>query len=230
MNDQIISVRNVSKTVNGRPLLIDVSFDIEAGSLVSLIGPNGAGKTTLIKIILGIDKQYSGTTTIRATERVQYIPQLATSDPYQLPLSVHEYLSIGITPLYGGTQEKDDFKKALDHVGVQSNKLNQLYSSLSGGEKQRVAIARALLGRPTILVLDEPLTAVDYTSRTGLYELIRHLQKGHDMTVLLVSHDIESVLPLSDRVLYLNKTLQKDCAPREFITNETKHGDILRPC
>jgi zinc transport system ATP-binding protein len=81
-----------------------------------------------------------------------------------------------------------------------------------------VAIARALLGDPTILVLDEPLAAVDYSSRPGLYELIRHLQQDHKMTVLLVSHDIDSVLPLSDQVLCLNKSLHTDCHPSQFVT------------
>lgn len=213
MSKKNISVKNVSKAVGHRQLLININFDIEEGSLVSIIGPNGAGKSTLIKIILGLDTEYSGTVTIEQSERVQYIPQITTTDQYQLPLSVFEYLSIGTTPLYRKSKESIDLNEALKHVGVSVDKLNQKYTSLSGGERQRVAIARALLSNPTILVLDEPLAAVDYDSRNGLYELIRHLQLDHKMTVLLVSHDIESILPLSDRVLCLNKTLNTDCHP-----------------
>ena len=216
MSNPIITVSHVTKAVGARQLLVDVSFDIAERSLVSLIGPNGAGKSTLVKIILGLDTEYDGTVTIRSGERVHYIPQLTMSDQYQLPLSVYEYLSIGTTPLYSGSREKVDFSKALEHVGVSRDTLQQSYTSLSGGERQRVAIARALLGDPTVLVLDEPLAAVDYASRAGLYELIRHLQQDHKMTVLLVSHDIESVLPLSDRVLCLNKTLHTDCHPTDF--------------
>ncbi len=216
MSNSIIRVNHVTKAVGDRQLLVDISFDIEAGSLVSLIGPNGAGKSTLVKIILGLDTEYEGEVVIRPKERIQYIPQLSMSDQYQLPLSVYEYLSIGTTPLYSGNRKSVDFGKSLGHVGVSAEKLYQSYTSLSGGERQRVAIARALLGDPTVLVLDEPLAAVDYASRSGLYELIRHLQQDHKMTVLLVSHDVESVLPLSDRVLCLNKTLHTDCHPTDF--------------
>ena len=225
MSNQIIKVNHVTKAVGGRQLLVDINFAIEAGSLVSLIGPNGAGKSTLVKIILGLDKQFQGSVEVTPKEKIQYIPQLTVTDQYQLPISVYEYLKIGITPLYSGVKDKVDFGRALEHVGVSAKALHQSFTSLSGGERQRIAIARALLGQPTIMVLDEPLAAVDFTSREGLYELIRHLQKDHSMTVLLVSHDVESVIGLSDRVLCLNKTLHTDCHPSAFID---KSGDAYR--
>ena len=198
MDDFVISVKNVTKTVGGRQLLDNVTFDLERQSLVSIIGPNGAGKSTLVKIILGLDKSYTGTVTIKPNERVHYLPQIVTADPYGLSLSVYEYISIGTTPLYSRNKQPIDFAETLTHVGVSADILHQPYTNLSGGERQRIAIARALLGKPTILVLDEPMAAVDYASRNGLYELIRHLQQDHQMTVLLVSHDTESILPLSD--------------------------------
>jgi zinc transport system ATP-binding protein len=216
MTNSIITVKNVSKAVDNRLLLDDVSFDIEEQSLVSLIGPNGAGKSTLIKIILGFDQKYTGTVVVQDKNRIQYIPQLAAADQYQLPISVKEYLKIGTTPLYSRLKTAVDLEAALDHVGVSPTKLTQPYTSLSGGERQRIAIARALLTNPKLLVLDEPLAAVDHASRGGLYELIRHLQQDHQMTVLLVSHDTDSVLPLSDRVLCLNKTLHTDCHPSKL--------------
>jgi zinc transport system ATP-binding protein len=221
MADAAIIVEHVSKAVADRQLLSDVNFTIEPQSLVSLIGPNGAGKSTLVKIILGLDRHHEGTVTIGSNERIQYIPQLADFDHHQLPLSVHEYLSIGHTPLYSGKKTEANFVAALEHVGVDNNKLTQSFRSLSGGERQRIAIARALLVEPTILVLDEPLAAVDHHSRQGLYELIRHLQQQHAMTVLLVSHDIESVMPLSDKVLCLNTTLHQGCHPLEFQVDDT---------
>jgi zinc transport system ATP-binding protein len=229
MAKALISVQNVSKAAGNRQLLSAVSFTVAPQSLVSLIGPNGAGKSTLIKIILGLDHDYTGTISISPGQRLQYIAQQTPGDPYQLPLSVYEYLSIGSTYLFSGQRETPDFGAALEHVGVAATTLTQSYHSLSGGERQRVAIARALLARPTILVLDEPLAAVDYASRSGLYELIRHLQKDHAMTVLLVSHDIESVLPISDQVLCLNQTLHTDCHPRDLqnagaINHEHRHN------
>ena len=230
MADPAITVTDVSKAVAGRQLLERVSFTIAPQSLVSLIGPNGAGKSTLVKIILGLDHHFEGSVTIGEAERIQYIPQLAPSDHHQLPLSVHEYLSIGSTPLFSGKKAVTDFAVALEHVGVDKSKLAQPFASLSGGERQRIAIARALLVEPTILVLDEPLAAVDHTSRQGLYELIRHLQQHHAMTVLLVSHDIESVMPLSDKVLCLNTTLHHDCHPLETISDTTAPQTVHHHC
>lgn len=223
MRTAAITVKNVSKVVGSRPLLRTVSFTVDAGSLVSLIGPNGAGKSTLVKIILGLDRKYTGTIELADTARIAYIPQVSHSDRHALPVSVREYLSVGQTPLFSGRKEKANFAAALEHVGVSPSKLTQSFASLSGGERQRVAIARALLTDPTILVLDEPLAAVDHASRQGLYELIRHLQQDHHMTVLLVSHDVESVLPLSDQVLCLNVTLRQDCHPTKVV------GDPLAP-
>jgi len=222
MSSPIITVENVSKAVAGRSLLSGVSFSVDAGSLVSLIGPNGAGKSTLVNIILGFDTQYTGTVTVRAGERVQYIPQLSVVDTYQLPMSVYEYLAIGAAPLYRRDRSPVDYVAVLEHVGIAPEVLHQRYSGLSGGERQRVAIARSLLEKPTVLVLDEPLAAVDYASRAGLYALLRHLQQDHAMTVLLVSHDIESVLSLSDRVLCLNRTLHTDCHPTALDADAAK--------
>ena len=227
MAKNIVTVKDVTKAVGTRQLLVDVSFSVTAQSLVSIIGPNGAGKSTLVKIILGLDTEYTGSVTIAKGERIQYIPQQAHDDPYQLPVSVSEYLSIGSTPLFSGQPHPVDFAVALTHVGVSPEVLTQAYQSLSGGERQRVAIARALLAQPTILFLDEPLAAVDYNSRPGLYELIKHLQKDHAMTVFLVSHDIESVLPLSDQVLCLNKTLHTDCHPTELDLTTTSPQQLM---
>jgi len=216
MSNEVIRVENVSKHARGRALIRDVSFTVHANELITLVGPNGAGKSTLIKIILGLDANFTGKVWVNPKEGIQYIPQIVTDDRTQLPVSVHEYLSIGVTPLYRLIKTPVDFTAALAHVGVKAEKLLQPFHSLSGGERQRVAIARALLTEPTTLVLDEPLAAVDHASRRGLYELIRHLQQVHDMTVLLVSHDIDSVLPLSDRMLCLNTTLRTDCHPTEI--------------
>lgn len=217
MDKSIITVTQLHKFAHKRVILSDVSFDISKKSLVSLIGPNGAGKSTLVKIILGHDTDYQGVVVIDEQETVAYIPQIDPRDPNTIPLSVQEYLYVAANSLYSKIKPSlSDLEKMLTHVGVSADKLTQSFWNLSGGERQRVAIARALITEPTILVLDEPLSAVDYASRKDLYELIRHLQQGHDMTVLLISHDIDSVLPISDRVLCLNQTLHSDCHPCEY--------------
>jgi zinc transport system ATP-binding protein len=216
MNNPVITVTNVSMRAAGRAILHDVSFTLGAGELATIIGPNGAGKSTLVKILLGLQQPDTGAVTVASGTRIHYIPQLTVDDSAGLPLSVREYLLVGTTALYCAEPGPFDFAAALTHVGVDPVVLSQTWQSLSGGERQRVAIARALLSQPTMLVLDEPLAAVDFHSRGGLYELIRHLQQVHQMTVLLVSHDVDSVLPISDRVLCLNQTLHTDCHPTEY--------------
>ncbi len=217
MSKSIITVHNINKIAHNRLILSDVSFSIDTGSLVSIIGPNGAGKSTLVKILLGFDSDYRGTVAIASEEQVAYIPQMQAQDPSPIPLSVREYIAIGTSAWYSGRSASSfNLEKILDHVGVAADRLSQSFWSLSGGERQRIAIARALISNPSILVLDEPLSAVDYASRHDLYELIRHLQQDHSMTVILVSHDIDSVLPISDRVLCLNHTLHEDCHPRDY--------------
>ncbi len=216
MSNPIITVHNVSTRAAGRAILHDISFTLAAGELATIIGPNGAGKSTLVKILLGLERPDTGVVTVAPATRIHYIPQLSVDDSTGLPLSVREYLHIGTTPLYCAEPGPFDLPAALMHVGVDASKLDQTWQSLSGGERQRVAIARALLSQPTMLVLDEPLAAVDFHSRNGLYELIRHLQQVHQMTVLLVSHDVDSVLPISDRVLCLNQILHTDCHPTQY--------------
>jgi zinc transport system ATP-binding protein len=227
MNKNIISVKKLTKKAYGQNILLDVSFDIEKKSLISLIGPNGAGKSTLVKILLGFDTEYEGEIKIAGSERFGYIPQINASDHNPVPLSVKEYISVGAAGLYNKSKKKGrfDLHEILEHVGVSIDKLNQSFWSLSGGERQRVAIARVLLSEPTILVLDEPLSAVDYASLGSLYSLIHHLQKKHDITVILVSHDIGSVLSISDRVLCLNQTLHANCHPRDYV-DTSKNGKV----
>lgn len=213
----VISASNITKTVAKRDILRDVSFSLHAQELVALIGPNGAGKTSLVKILLGLDTEFSGSVTIAKSERIQYIPQLRPHDQSALPISVKEYLHIGLTRLYRQSDKPvADLTEALQHVGIERDILDRSFNSLSGGEQQRIAIARALLSDPSILILDEPLASVDYHSRGALYELLRHLQQIHHMTMLLVSHDIDSVLPISDTVLCLNQTLHNGCHPADF--------------
>lgn len=225
MNKNIITVKNVSKNLGGKSILSEISLSIKQGSLVALIGPNGAGKSTLVKIILGLDTSHKGSVHIHPGETIEYIPQQTNDDKFGLPISVYEYLLVGISShLKKVTIEKTHLTEALSHVGIDSSVLQQSFSDLSGGERQRVAIARALLSKPTMLVLDEPLAAVDYSSREELYVLIRHLQQDHNMTVLLVSHDVQSIIPISDEVICLNETIHAGCHPLAFSSRETTHN------
>ncbi len=232
MNKKAITAQNISKKLGDRFILSEVSFSIKKGSLVALIGPNGAGKSTLVKILLGLDKKYEGSFSIDQNETIAYISQQESHDRFALPISVEEYLQVGVaTQLRKRKIKKEDMIASLKHVELPSKILSQSFGTLSGGERQRVAIARALMIEPTILVLDEPLAAVDFGARDGLYKLIRHLQQDHSITTLLISHDVQSIIPISDEILCLNQTIHGGCHPLAFIAGKYEsHQGVHHHC
>ena len=231
-NDVIIRVRDVRKEHGEQVVLHDVSFDIASKAIVGIIGPNGAGKTTLAKIILGLDTHYSGSVVIKEKLRIAYVPQFNSADIYSLPLSVHEFMHSAANTYYGRAEsaDKQSMVKTLKHVGLDEHYLAQNFYTLSGGERQRVLIARALLSNPDFIVLDEPLASVDYAARGALYELLKHLNNEHGFTLLLISHDVEGVLAISDSVLCLNKTLFHGCHPNDFVRNGGHGHPIGHTC
>jgi zinc transport system ATP-binding protein len=217
-HEQVVRVEKVTKKFGDHIALNNISFDISRGDVVGVIGPNGAGKSTLANILLGFDPHYTGRVSLSKKERISYVPQFSRSDTHSLPLSVREFLKSAANTFYGikDAAHEDTLVKTLDHVGLGEHYLEQNVYSLSGGERQRTLIARALLGDPTFLVLDEPLASVDYAARDSLYALLKHLNQTHHITMLLISHDVESIVTICDSILCINKTLHQGCHPESF--------------
>ncbi len=162
---------------------------------MTIIGPNGSGKTTLIRLLLGLEQPDGGRIVRRAGLRIGYVPQKLAIDPI-LPITTSWFLALSA---HAGS----DIRKVAQEVGV-LELLSQPLSSLSGGELQRVLIARALLSQPQLLVLDEPAQGVDVTGQAMLYALIARLKETHDLSVLMVSHDLHLVMSATDHVICLN--------------------------
>ncbi len=221
-NKALITAHNIGKKYDSNIVLYDVSFSIAEEHIVGVIGPNGAGKSTLANIILGFDTDYDGSIKMKDDIRIAYIPQFSNSDKYVLPLSVYEFLRSSANKYYGLQYNitTTEISQALEHVGLSESQINQNVYSLSGGERQRVLIARALLSNPNFIVLDEPLASVDYVARSELYELLRHLNEEHSITMLLISHDVESIVSICNEVLCLNKTLHYGCHPTKFVSSD----------
>jgi len=222
-----LDLQNVSLRAEGVDILENVSFTLGANSITGLIGPNGAGKSTLVRIIIGALHPDTGTVTVSPNVRMAYIPQLAPDDLHALPLSVCEFMAIATSARFPWDAHRyhDAMQDALGKVGIRATKLDQDMRTLSGGERQRVLLARALLRKPTMLILDEPFSAVDYHTRGELYELLKTMRTDLNMTIFLVSHDIESVMETCDTVLCLNKTLAQGCHPVAFMRrDETLHA------
>jgi zinc transport system ATP-binding protein len=192
----LLSAREATLVIGGRPILDRVSLDVRAGEIVTIIGPNGAGKSTLVRAMLGLVPLTSGSIEKRKSLRVGYVPQRFPLTA-NVPLSVARLLSLTLQP-------KDaEIDEALAETGIADLKHSNV-TSLSGGELQRALLARALLRKPEILVLDEPVQAVDFIGEAKLYELIANIRRKHGCGILMVSHDLHMVMAESDHVVCLN--------------------------
>ena len=196
MTDSLISLNNIAMTFQGRPILQNISLDVQQGEIVTLIGPNGAGKTTLIRIVLGLQQPTNGLRNLAKGVRIGYMPQKIHVDP-SMPLIVKRFLSLTGSKLPA-------IEIALQRTNV-SRLLNSPVQSLSGGEMQRVLLARALLNKPDLLVLDEPVQGVDVNGQRSLYNLITEVRNEYNCAVLMVSHDLHLVMASTDRVICINQ-------------------------
>ena len=191
----LVELNKVGFKQNNKWLVEGVSLKVERGKIVTLIGPNGSGKSTTAKIALGIYKDIEGSVK-KFTNKVGYVPQKISID-WTLPLRVYDFMLL--------TEEiKDDaIDEALALTGVTHLK-NKNLGNLSGGEFQRVLIARAISKKPELLVLDEPVQGVDYTGEIALYELIKKISDTLNCGILLISHDLHTVMTATDHVVCLN--------------------------
>jgi zinc transport system ATP-binding protein len=197
MNDSqaLIAADNLEKSFGRVQVLSNVSLKLLPRNIMTIIGPNGSGKTTLVRILLGLDTPDQGTITRKDRLRIGYVPQKLAIDP-TLPLTTSWFLALT-------AKQADDVVEVAREVGVEGI-LNQPLQALSGGELQRVLIARALLSKPELLVLDEPAQGVDVTGQAMLYALIARLKDTHNLSVLMVSHDLHLVMSATDHVICLN--------------------------
>ena len=214
-----------------RTALEDVSLQIEEGELIGIIGPNGSGKTTLLRAILGQVSPTSGTVQIfdchcqelrcHHRARIGYLPQMKTIDP-NFPLSVFEAVLMGRYAGLGllhrpGSSDHVIVREAVDEVGM-TEFIDTPLGYLSGGQQQRVFIARALAQKPEVLLLDEPTTGVDATTQRSIIDLIQKLRDNLRLTILLVTHDINMISPIANRLALLKTKLVAAGPPDEILT------------
>ena len=196
VSDALLSARDVSLTLHGRSILDHVTIDVRPNEIVTVIGPNGAGKSTLVRCLLGLQPITSGEIVRSKALRIGYVPQRFPQTP-NVPLDVRRLLSLTLKP------SEPEIDAALAETGIAHLK-HAAVARLSGGELQRALLARALLRKPELLVLDEPVQAVDFMGEARMYELISEIRRQHGCGILMVSHDLHMVMAESDHVVCLN--------------------------
>ena len=194
-NNILVKLNEVGIKQNNKWLVKGVSLIVEKGKIVTLIGPNGSGKSTTAKIALGIYKKIEGQVE-KYTNNVGYVPQKISID-WTLPLRVNDFM------LLTENLKDEAVNEALSLTGVIHLK-NKNLGNLSGGEFQRVLLARAISRKPDLLVLDEPVQGVDFTGEIALYELIKKISDTLNCGILLISHDLHTVMSATDHVVCLN--------------------------
>ncbi|WP_415315876.1 ATP-binding cassette domain-containing protein [Candidatus Pelagibacter sp. Uisw_137] len=194
-NNILVKLNNAGFRQNNKWLVEDVSLQVEKGKIVTLIGPNGSGKSTTAKIALGIYKNIEGSIE-KNTNKIGYVPQKISID-WTLPLRVKDFMVLT------ENINDDQINEALSLTGVMHLK-NKNLGNLSGGEFQRVLLARAISKKPELLVLDEPVQGVDYTGEIALYALIKKISDTLNCGILLISHDLHTVMAATDHVVCLN--------------------------
>lgn len=179
-------------------ILENLNLDIYHGDFLGIVGPNGTGKTTLLKIIIGQIKQSSGTVRIYeekdGRKSVGYVKQMNMESSVSFPITPLEVVTLNLYNEMGifKISNKKIEQEALNALSVVNlkDKAFYNYNSMSGGEQQRVLIAKALVNNPKILIFDEPTAGIDQKSKERLFNLLEHLNKHHNITIIMVTHEI----------------------------------------
>ncbi len=204
---------NLSYGYETGTVIEDLNFTVNAGDYLCIVGENGSGKSTLIKGLLGLKAPQSGRITVADGLNQRSIGYLPQQTPVQrdFPASVMEVvlsgrLSVqkGFHPFYTKRDKADAIDK-MEKLSILDLK-NKCYRDLSGGQQQRVLLARALCATEKLLLLDEPVTGLDPLMTADFYKLIAHIHRRHGVTVIMVSHDMESALRYATHILHLGKT------------------------
>ena len=235
-NEPAVRFRSAAAAVGGRTVWAGVDFTVDAGQFVAVLGPNGAGKSTLLKTILGLVPVSSGTITVfgrnpghdRST--IGYLPQrhafgssvrIRGTDIVRLGLDGERWGTPLPSWLLGrkGRAATARVRETIRLVGAEGY-ANRPIGQCSGGEQQRLLIAQALVRRPKLLVLDEPLDSLDVTNQRSVSALIQGVCRSEGVTVLMVAHDVNPILPYLDQVVYLGHGSAITGTPEQVITPE----------
>jgi zinc/manganese transport system ATP-binding protein len=240
----LLALDDIGVRLGGRQVLSDVSFSLRKGEFTGLIGPNGAGKTTLLRVILGLIEPSGGHVLIEGEPlhnknkaSIGYVPQKLVIDP-DMPLRARDVVSLGLDGHklgfgFPSRQRRELINAVLADVGADGY-ADARVGELSGGEQQRVLIAHALISRPKLLLLDEPLANLDLRSEQEIVAVLGKLAREQQIAVLLSAHDMNPLLGVMDRIVYVANGHAASGATDDVITSEGlsklygQHVDVVR--
>jgi zinc/manganese transport system ATP-binding protein len=228
----VIQASGLASGYGGTTVWAGADFQIGAGEFLTVLGPNGAGKSTLLRMILGLLPPAAGTLQVfgapprRGNPEIGYVPQRRSLDP-DLTISAQDIVGLGVDGHQWGVrlsrhrarQRREAVAQALAAVGA-AGYARQSVGRLSGGEQQRLQLAQALVTRPRLLLMDEPLASLDLRSQQGVSRLVADLRAQQGFAVVLVTHDINPVLSVTDRVMYIAGGSVCIGPPGQVITTE----------
>src|SRR5580704_557672 len=226
MTSNVIELRNVSKSIHGHGILYDLNLEVRNGEFLTLLGPSGCGKTTLLRLISGFENPTTGQIFINGKDVDGLPPHLrhvhTVFQSYALfpHMTVYENVAFGLRcqklPSQEIAQRVSDVLKIVKLEKYASRKPEQL----SGGQQQRVAVARAVVNRPLVLLLDEPLSSLDYRLRKIMQLELKQLQRRLGITFIFVTHDQEEALSMSDRLVVMHEGgIEQVGTPRQVYEN-----------
>ncbi len=225
-----IQADGIAAAYGDRLIWRNASFTVNTGEFVAVLGPNGSGKSTLLRLLLGLLPPAAGTLQVlgkrphRGNADIGYVPQRRNIDR-DLPVRGRDFVHLGIDGDQWGiavgnaADHHQRVDEAIASVDAQAY-ADRPIGRLSGGEQQRLLLAQALAGRPQMLLLDEPLASLDLRNQIVIAELVGDLARANALTVLLIAHDINPLLPIVDRVLYVAHGGVAIGKPAEVITTE----------
>lgn len=218
----MLELKNIKKSYDGVTVLKNIDLTISDGEIVSILGPSGCGKTTLLNLILGLTDADSGKIIFDGKD-ITNVPMekrgfnIVFQDYALFPnLNVMQNITYGLknTP---NISTQEEVNELIELLGLKPH-LNKKIDQLSGGQKQRVALARTMVMKPKILLLDEPLSALDGVIKESIKEKIKQIARDYHLTTIIVTHDPEEALTLSDKVLIVNDgCISQYGAPEEII-------------
>jgi len=229
LENKLISVENLSKKYDDKVVLNDLNFSVDKNEFVTILGPSGCGKTTLLRILGGFERQDSGNVYLKNTK----IDEISAHDrdintvfqKYSLFPHMNVFDNIAFGLKLKKLDRKTIEKKVIDALNLVSlvGFSNRKVDGLSGGEQQRVAVARALVMEPKVLLLDEPLSALDRKLRVDMQRQLKHIQKKSKVTFIYVTHDQEEAMSMSDRVIVLNDGIIQQISSPDDVYNEPEN-------